>query len=116
MTLDSTDVDAAYDASYCPLVHGVIELIGRRWTGAILKVLLEGRTSFGHIKARIPGLSDRLLAERLSELADAGFVERDAMGREAFYELTAKGEDLRPVFDALGDFCVSWSDSINPAC
>ena len=68
-------------ASPCPLYHDAVELIGRRWTGAILAVLLEtGPLRFRQIAQAVPDLSDRLLAERMRELEARGLVERTEMG------------------------------------
>ena len=50
--------------------------IGRRWTGAIVSALTDGPMRFGELVKAIPGLSDRLLSERLRELEKAGVVER----------------------------------------
>ncbi len=61
-------------SAFCPVYHRAIELIGRRWTGAILRVLLSGATRFTDITAAVPGLSDRLLSERLKELEAEGIV------------------------------------------
>jgi DNA-binding HxlR family transcriptional regulator len=58
------------------LYHRAIELIGRRWTGAILRSMLAGNVRFSEIRRTVPGLSDRLLSERLKELAAEGPVER----------------------------------------
>ncbi len=66
---------ASSDGAYCPHFHHVIELIGRRWTGAILLVLANGPSRFSGLRHQIPGLSDRLLSERLDELEDEGIVE-----------------------------------------
>ena len=56
--------------AFCPLYHRAVELIGRRWTGAILRALLAGIERFSDLTAAIPGLSDRLLSERLKELEE----------------------------------------------
>ena len=60
----------------CPDFHAAIELIGKRWTGAIVSALTEGPMRFGELGKAVPGLSDRLLSQRLRELEDAGVVER----------------------------------------
>src|SRR5215204_3446621 len=62
-------------AAFCPRYHHAIELIGRRWSGAILRVLLDGPTRFSDITGAVPGLSDRLLSERLKELEAERWVE-----------------------------------------
>ena len=62
---------------YCEHYQAVIELIGRRWMGAILRVLMsDGPRRFNELLAAIPGLSDRLLTERLRELTEQEIVER----------------------------------------
>ena len=68
--------DGRIQESFCPKFHKSVELIGRRWTGAILRALLSGETRFSDIAHAIPGLSDRLLSERLKELETEGVVTR----------------------------------------
>ncbi len=53
-----------------------IELIGKRWTGAVVKALLPAPARFNQLLAGIPGISDRVLTERLRELETEGIVER----------------------------------------
>ena len=61
----------------CPYLHEAVELIGKRWSGAIIVVLLEGGAlRFSEIAQAIPQLSDRLLSERMKELEARGIVER----------------------------------------
>ena len=97
--------------AFCPNFHRAIELIGRRWTGAILRVLLSGATRFSDVTAAIPGLSDRLLSERLKELEAEGIVERRVV--EGFpvgveYTLTDKGRALEPAVRALKSWAHDW--------
>ena len=63
--------------------HAAIELIGRRWTGAILWALSERPHYFAELTTSVPGLSDRLLSRRLRELESAGLVERSVSERPA---------------------------------
>ncbi len=65
---------------YCPVFHRAVELIGRRWNGPIIGALLDGADRFGEIRSRIPGLTDRLLAQRLRELEREGVVHADDQG------------------------------------
>ena len=84
-------------ASPCPLYHDAVELIGRRWTGAILAVLLEtGPLRFRQIAQAVPDLSDRLLAERMRELEARGLVTRTELEVGVEYALTDMGRDLEP--------------------
>ncbi len=64
------------DVSFCPQFHHAVELIGRRWTGVIVRALMGGAVRFSDVSASIPGLSDRLLSERLKELESEGIVQR----------------------------------------
>jgi DNA-binding HxlR family transcriptional regulator len=88
----------------CSLYHRAVELVGKRWTGAILLVLLDGPLRFSEIKALVPDLSDRLLSERLKELEAEGIVQRCTEGGSATraqYALTDKGVALEPAVRAL---------------
>jgi DNA-binding HxlR family transcriptional regulator len=95
----------------CPHFHRAVELIGRRWTGAILSALLGGATRFTDIVHAVPGLSDRLLSERLKELEMEGIVDRvvhpDTPVRIE-YQLTEKGKDLHSVTDAVTNWAYRW--------
>jgi DNA-binding HxlR family transcriptional regulator len=91
-------------APCCELYHQAVELVGKRWTGAILIVLMDGPLRFSEVKQLVPALSDRLLSERMKELEVEGIVERRPMGDAAArveYTLTAKGRDLGPALRAL---------------
>ena len=96
-------------APFCPSFHQAVELIGRRWSGAILRALLLGCTRFSEIGAAIPGLSDRLLSERLKELEGQGVVARTVIPETPVrieYHLTDKGAALQEVFAAIS----AWAD------
>lgn len=95
-------------AGFCPRFHKAVELIGRRWTGAIIRVLLHDPARFSEVASAVPGLSDRLLAERLRELEDEDMVERVVVADHEAYALTKKGRELTPVLDALGQWAERW--------
>ena len=67
----------------CTAYHQAVELVGKRWTGAILFVLMDGPTRFSEFKQLVPDLSDRLLSERMKELEAEGIVERRVIRRHA---------------------------------
>ena len=99
---------------FCPAFHQAVELIGRRWTGAILRSMLAGSTRFSDIIATVPGLSDRLLSERLKELEVEGIVQRQVIPETPVrveYHLTAKGEALTDVIQAVSTWAERWSGS-----
>lgn len=98
-------------SAFCPRYHHAVELIGRRWTGAIIRSLLAGACRFGAITADVPGLSDRLLSERLRELEAEGVVERHVLPETPVlieYELTAKGRALAPAVEAIAEWAEQW--------
>ncbi|MEX2315440.1 MAG: winged helix-turn-helix transcriptional regulator [Thermomicrobiales bacterium] len=97
----------------CPRFHYAVELIGRRWTGAILRALLAGATRYSDITQAIPGLSDRLLSERLRELEAEGIVKRTVipeMPVRIEYHLTEKGASLEPVLVSVSTWAETWID------
>ena len=97
----------------CSQYHQAVELVGKRWTGAILFVLLEGPARFSEIKECVPDLSDRLLSERLKELEAEGIVERQVIGDypvRVRYLLTDKGMALGPAIESLKTWANHWLD------
>jgi DNA-binding HxlR family transcriptional regulator len=98
-------------SAFCPYFHNAVELIGRRWTGAILRAMLAGRSRFSDISEAVPGLSDRLLSERLKELEAEHIVERKVYPETPVritYSLTAKGRALNEVMDAISQWASDW--------
>ncbi len=95
----------------CPYYHEAIELIGKRWTGAIAEALMPGPMRFSAIADAVPALSDRLLSNRLKELEGAGIVARHVIGEAPVrveYELTDKGRALRPALDSVRAWAREW--------
>jgi DNA-binding HxlR family transcriptional regulator len=96
----------------CPYYHEAVELIGRRWTGAIVAVLLEGGPMrFSEISSAVPELSDRLLSERMKELEGRGVVSRhveDGPPIKVRYELTDMGRSLQPALRELRAWARTW--------
>jgi DNA-binding HxlR family transcriptional regulator len=98
-------------ASICPRYHYAVELIGARWSGAILRAVMEGRHRYAEIKAVIPGVSDTMLSQRLRWLQAEGVLERrvqDSSPVRVEYHLTAKGAALAPVVEALKAWAHAW--------
>ena len=86
----------------CPDLRAAFDLLGKRWTALILDVLAVRPARFCEIHRAIPGLSDRLLAQRLRELAAAGVVCRSGEpATRAAYGLTERGRRLLPGLDEL---------------
>jgi DNA-binding HxlR family transcriptional regulator len=96
----------------CPHFHAAIELIGKRWTGAILLALTEGPQRFAALARAVPGLSDRLLSQRLRELEEEGLVGREVEPGtpvRVTYSLTEKGAELRPAISELKSWARRWN-------
>jgi DNA-binding HxlR family transcriptional regulator len=101
-------------AEVCPNFHQAIELIGKRWTGAILCALTERPMRYGELGKAVPGLSDRLLSQRLRELEDEGLVEREVEAGtpvRVTYSLTPTGEDLGPAIHELKAWAKRWKQT-----
>jgi DNA-binding HxlR family transcriptional regulator len=96
----------------CPYYHEAVELIGRRWTGAIVAVLLDaGPLRFSEISHAVPELSDRLLSERMKELEARGVVSRHVDPGppvKVLYELTDMGRSLEPALQELKSWARRW--------
>jgi DNA-binding HxlR family transcriptional regulator len=95
----------------CGHYHQAVELVGKRWTGAILFVLMDGPARFSEVKHLVPDLSDRLLSERMKELEAEGIVERrviDDTPVKVEYALTEKGAALEPAVRALKLWARAW--------
>ena len=100
-------------ASCCPKYHEAVELIGRRWTGAIVAVLIEEPSGlrFSEIAHAVPELSDRLLSARMRELEARGLIERTVHPGPPVrveYALTEMGRALEPALCALGSWAREW--------
>lgn len=103
------------DTPLCPRFHRAVELIGRRWTGAIIFVLLRGSARFAALRASIPEITDRMLSERLRELEQEGIVERSVVPETPVrveYALTEKGRALAAAVDALGAWAHDWLTAV----
>jgi DNA-binding HxlR family transcriptional regulator len=111
-TTGTAAADRAGSPACCPRLHEAVELVGKRWTGAILAVMLQaGPMRFSEIAQAVPALSDRLLSERMKELEQRGMVERRVGGASPArveYELTPMGRDLAPALSELEAWAHRW--------
>lgn len=102
---------AANGTELCPRYHRAVELIGKRWTGAIVRSLMGGPRRFNELLAAIPGISDRLLTERLRELEAEAVVRREVRPESpvrVIYELTECGRELGPALDEIARWAERW--------
>ena len=95
----------------CHRFHRAIELVGRRWNGAIIFLLLQDRARFAQLRAAIPGITDRMLAERLHELEAEDVIVRTVLPETPVrveYALTKKGKALAGAMGAIGQWAEKW--------
>jgi DNA-binding HxlR family transcriptional regulator len=99
------------EREFCPHYQVAIELLGRRWSGSILRALLDGPLRFSEISARVPELSDRTLSARLKELEREEILVRSVQATQPVgvsYELTPKGKGLEAVIAAVEQWAHDW--------
>lgn len=112
--MTSAENDKTVDlTAFCPRYHHAIHLLGRKWTGGIVRAMLTGRTRFTDIASAIPGLSDRLLSERLKELEAEGVVTRTVIPETPVrveYHLTTKGQALAGTVIEVSQWADTWLD------
>jgi DNA-binding HxlR family transcriptional regulator len=90
----------------CP-VEVAVDVIGGKWRVVILAYLKEGTHRYGELRRRLPGISEKILTQRLRELEADGLITRDDLGTvppHVEYRLTAEGKSLAPVLQALYDW------------
>ena len=105
---------ASHAPELCVRFHKASELIGRRWTGAIIFVLLRTRCRFAALRDAIPDITDRMLSERLQELEEEGILERTVVPDTPVrveYALTKKGRALTGPIEAITE----WAHKYVPA-
>jgi DNA-binding HxlR family transcriptional regulator len=106
---------ATHPPELCARFHRASELIGRRWTGAIIFVLLKSRCRFATLRDAIPEITDRMLSDRLQELESEGIVERTVIPETPVrveYALTKKGRALAPAMEAIVEWAHKWTEDI----
>ena len=109
---------AGHAPELCSRFHRASELIGRRWTGAIIFLLLKSRCRYATLRDAIPDITDRMLSERLQELEQEGIVERTVIPETPVrveYALTRKGRALASAVDAIAEWAEKWISVEEPA-
>ena len=102
----------------CAQFHKAVELIGGRWTGAIIQLLMKGPSRYCAIREAVPDISDRMLSERLRELEEEGIVDRLVVPETPVrveYRLTSKGKALEPAFAAIGKWAHRYLEPVPQA-
>lgn len=100
-------------STMCPKYEVAMDIIGKKWTGLIIRVLMDGPKRFKDIKSQIPEMSDRMLTERMKELESVGIVKRNVYPETPVrieYSLTDKGNSLKSIIHAIQDWSEQWVD------
>ena len=100
----------------CPKLTGAFGLLGKRWSALILDLLAVRPLRFSQLDQAIPGISDRMLGERLRELVAAGLLEHhQPPDGPATYRLTDAGRSLQPALEAIRDWWSRYADESDRA-
>lgn len=95
----------------CPKYESAIEILGKKWTALIIRVLLGGPKRFKDIKEQIPDMSDKILTERMKELESYGIIIRNVYPETPVrveYELSPMGKDLETVIESIQEWGDRW--------
>ena len=107
-----------YSEQLCPRYQRAVEILGKRWTGLIIKLLLDSPLRFNELSRHLEIVSDRMLSERLKELEQEGVIERHVYTDTPVrveYRLTDKGHALNSVVIALEQWATDWISLAEPA-
>lgn len=100
--------DQSSDAHRCDAsVTLAFSILGKRWNGMILSTLGARPLSFAALRRSVGGISDAVLSDRLSELAEVSLISRSVDPGPPVtvaYTLTEQGERLLPILDKLGEW------------
>lgn len=104
---------ARHSSQMCEKYQAALDLLAKRWMGQIVHALAEGPMRFGELSAALEVIGDKMLAERLRELEEAGILSRRVLQRPlgVEYALTRKGQALKPVFGAVEQWADKWLEA-----
>lgn len=96
----------------------MLEIVGRRWSSAILLAIARGAERFSDVTASVRDLSARMLAVRLRELEHGGLIDRviiPTMPVSVRYQLTDQGRDLLASLQPIAGYAHRWTPDASPA-
>ncbi|SDO13090.1 winged helix-turn-helix transcriptional regulator [Alkalicoccus daliensis] len=105
------------ELAMCPKFESAFQLLGKRWNGLIIRVLLHGPARFRDISTNIPNMSDKMLVDRLKQLEEIGVVERNVYPETPVrieYQLSDKGRALEPALDEIQAWAEAWVEGDTP--
>jgi DNA-binding HxlR family transcriptional regulator len=95
----------------CPKYEVAFDILGKKWTGLIIRSLLSGSKRFSDISEIIPNMSAKVLTERFKELEKEGILVRNVYPEipvRIEYELTEKGKNLEAALDEIQKWAEKW--------
>ena len=86
-----------------------LTVIDGRWKPAILWRLWHGKMRYSELRDSIPEVTERMLVLQLREMEKDGLINRIVYAEvppRVEYELSAKGNSLKPILKSLSDWGV----------
>ena len=97
--------------SECPISCS-LDLVGDKWSLLIIRDMLYlGKTTYNEFLSSREGISTNILNDRLIKLTDEGLITYSGTAKRKKYELTKKGQDLKPVLESIGQFGIKHSSA-----
>lgn len=96
--------------------HQVTDVLRCKWTIAVLDAIARGHSRPSEIQQANPGLTTKVLSQRLRKLSDYGLIDRRAYAEippRVEYSFTARGHDLVRLIDSIADFAEDWADALS---
>lgn len=98
--------------SLCPIIESAFAVLGKKWNGPIISILLNGMMKFNELKTAIPEISAKVLSERLRELEKNGIVIRSVFPDTPIrieYTLSERGKELQVIMTQLHEWATKWN-------
>ncbi len=102
------------DRSFSCPVELCLSTIGSKWAALILWHLRDSTLRYSELRRRLPGVSHKMLAQRLRELEADGLVSRTVypvVPPKTEYTLTDEGQRLLPALRAMQQWGVQYKEA-----
>lgn len=97
--------------SDCP-ISCTMDLVGDKWSLLIIRDLLYlGKTTYNEFLSSRESISTNILNDRLIKLTEDGLITFTGTAKRKKYELTKKGQDLKPVLESIAIFGMKYSSA-----
>lgn len=95
--------------------HRLTDILRCKWTLAVLDALAQGVNRPGQIVRALPGLTTKVLYERVHKLERYGLLTRRAYPEtppRVEYELTERGRQLLALIRQIREFAHEWAQHL----